>query len=260
MASHPVASVKQRRLAYTDIVRLVGTTLISMGAGLLVFVVMTIGWGDPFSRLSESRTQDTLERAYSKASGDFGSDAQALNPEATLDPRRTRSLARRWRASLDKSEVAGRIRIADIGLRKYVVNGTGTAELQKGPGLYPEGGFPGSGRPVAIAGHRTTFGAPFLHIDQLKPGDPIVVDMPYARFTYIVSRTRIIQPDDWSILVPGSALKTARARNAVATTGKCPRGTCEHLVLTACHPKHSAAQRIAVFAELQSVALREQAV
>jgi sortase A len=149
------------------------------------------------------------------------------------------------------------MRIAAIDLRKYVVDGTGTSELQKGPGLYPEGGYPGSGRPVAIAGHRTTFGAPFLHIDRLKPGDPIIIDMPYARFTYVVSRTKIIAPDDWSILEPGAALKTARARKAVATTGTCRRGTCEHLVMTACHPKHSAAQRIAVFAELSSVALRE---
>ncbi|MCB0880461.1 MAG: class E sortase, partial [Thermoleophilia bacterium] len=104
------------------------------------------------------------------------------------------------------------------------------------------------------AGHRTTYGAPFLNIDKLRAGDTIILTMSYGRFTYTVTRKEIIAPDDWSILEYGAAEPTAAARRQVKATRRCV-GTCEHLVLTACHPKYSAAKRIAVFARLSRVQL-----
>ena len=114
--------------------------------------------------------------------------------------------------------------------RRYVlVEGTDGESLRKGPGHYPHTGLPGQGRTVAIAGHRTTFLAPFRTIDQLEPGDPIEIRMPYGRFVYSVVRTRIVEP---------SAIWVTRDVDH------------EQLVLTACHPLYSAAKRIVVFARL----------
>ena len=80
---------------------------------------------------------------------------------------------------------------------------------------------------MAIAGHRTTFGAWFRHIDQLRPADPIVLNLPYGRFTYRVQRTRIVSPSAFWI---------------TKNVGY------DRLVLSACHPLFSATKRIVVFA------------
>jgi sortase A len=112
------------------------------------------------------------------------------------------------------------------------VEGTDTASLQKGPGHYPETRFPGQGGTVAIAGHRTTYLAPFRHLDQLEPGDEIEIEMPYANFAYRVQKTRVV--DDSAV-------------DIIHEAGY------ERLVLTACHPLYSAAQRIAAFARLTRV-------
>jgi sortase A len=121
------------------------------------------------------------------------------------------------------------VRIARIGLSEVVVQGTDAGSLRKGPGHYPGTPLPGRGGTVGIAGHRTTYGAPFRNIDDLRPGDRIVVELPYARFEYAVERQRIVPP--------------------TATWITRPAGY-ERLVLSACHPLYSAAQRIVIFARL----------
>ena len=108
-----------------------------------------------------------------------------------------------------------------------MLDGTRGEYLRKGPGFFPETPFPGSGGTTAIAGHRTTYGAPFRGLDELDRGDAIVVEMPYARFEYRVERTRIVDPDAFWVT---------------------KRVGYERLVLSACHPLYSAAQRIVVFA------------
>jgi sortase A len=245
--------VNHSRLSYPDIARIFGTGLISTGAGLLIFVFVTIVWGDPFTRISEASAQRELQQQFNSR---FSTDPQALQAQP-LNARETQRLAARYRASLKSSEVAGRLIIPKIGLRKYVVKGATPEPLKRGPGFYdfpPR--FPGSGKPVAIAGHRTTHGAPFLNVDKLKAGDEIIVDLPYARFTYKVTKTRIITPRDWSIINIGAAERNSATAQSMRTTRRCPGGTCEHLVLTACHPKYSAAQRIAIFARPSKVELR----
>jgi sortase A len=112
------------------------------------------------------------------------------------------------------------------------VQGTDTASLEEGPGHYPATAFPGLGQTVAIAGHRTTYLAPFRHVNALEPGDPIVLTMPYGIFTYDVQYTKIVAP------------------TALWVTDNVGY---ERLVLSACNPLYSAAQRIIIFARLKSV-------
>ncbi|MEO6866868.1 MAG: class E sortase [Gaiellales bacterium] len=239
------------RLTYPDIARIFGTGLIATGVGLLLFVAITVVWGDPFTKLSEAGAQDRLSAQL----GEVLTEGEELTDTGgDLDPELTRRAAAAALKSTPLGRSAGRISIPKIGVRKIIVHGARDEDLTKGPGLYKETRFPGSGSPIAIAGHRTTYGAPFLHVDQLKPGNSIIVSMPYGRFTYKVTRTEIIAPNDWSILEYGAAEPTRAARLAVKRTRQC-MGTCEHLVLTACHPKYSAAKRIAVFARLDKVQL-----
>ena len=114
------------------------------------------------------------------------------------------------------------------------MKGTDPAALRRGPGIYDHTPFPGVPGTTAIAGHRTTYLAPFRHIDELGPGDDIEVDMPYGRFDYAVERKLIVSPTDvWVI----------------------HRVDHDRLVLSACHPLYSAAQRWAVFARLKETSL-----
>jgi sortase A len=129
-----------------------------------------------------------------------------------------------------KGDAIGKITIPSIKLSRYVVQGTDTASLRKGPGHYEDTPLPGQRGTAAIAGHRTTYGAPFRHLDRLKPRDSIVVDMPYGRFVYRVQRLKIVDDQDLSVL---------------------RKKRYNRLVLSACHPLYSAAQRIIAFARLQ---------
>ncbi len=128
----------------------------------------------------------------------------------------------------------GKIRIPSIDLEVVVVQGTDTASLQKGPGHYPDTAFPGQGKTIGIAGHRTTYLAPFRKINEIENGDEIELDMPYGTFTYEVQKHEIVDPSQIEI---------------VDDVGY------ERLVLTACHPLYSAAQRWAVFAKLSEISL-----
>ena len=215
--------------------RSVSTLLIVAGALLLADAVVTLLWQEPVSaiygRVQQGKLEDRLS-AIEKAPL-AAVDQRALRG---LDASRrltfaARSLARRS----EPGDPLGKIRIPEIGLDEVFVEGTGTADLRRGPGHYPATPLPGRHGTVAIAGHRTTYGAPFHDVDELRRGDPIELTMPYGRFTYRVQRTRIVAP------------------TAVEVTD--PVGY-DRLVLSACHPLYSAAQRIIVFARLEKAQAR----
>jgi sortase A len=210
--------------------RALSTILIVAGALLLADAALTVAWQEPVSALYARITQDRL-----------GADLAALE-RTSLSPlevralkqlagqqRRMAFLARSLKRRLSAGEAAGRIRIPAIGANFVVVDGTTTGALRKGPGFFARAPYPGAGGTAAIAGHRTTYMAPFRRVDDLDRGDDIVVQMPYGRFTYEVERTRIVVPTALWVL--------RRARD-------------DRLVLSACHPLYSAAKRIVVFARL----------
>jgi sortase A len=204
--------------------------LITAGVVVLADVAMTLAWKEPLSTIYGSIQQGKAEDSLAEVSDSFLRSPERREALAERDPtRRAARLARAFAAQVKTGQGIGRIKIGELDLDMVVVQGTDTASLQKGPGHYPETAFPGEGRTVAIAGHRTTYLAPFRHIDQIDEGDRITLEMPYGTFTYEVSMHRIVDPDQVGI---------------VRDVGH------ERLVLTACHPVYSAAQRYAVFAEL----------
>ena len=123
------------------------------------------------------------------------------------------------------------LRIPSIGVDTIVVNGVGRDDLRSGPGHYPGTPLPGQIGNAAIAGHRTTYGAPFGDLDQLHVGDRVFVTTLQGTFIFEVYESRVVNPSDVSVL------EDDVTRQAVLT-------------LTTCTPKYSAAQRLVVKAEL----------
>ena len=124
-----------------------------------------------------------------------------------------------------------RIRIPRIEVDDIVVAGVGSAELQLGPGHFPDTVPPGHLGNSAIAGHRTTYGQPFRNVDRLQPGDEIHATTQEGSFTYRVTETRIVSPSDYFVVF------TTKPDEA-------------QLTLVSCHPVWSTAQRIIVSASL----------
>jgi sortase A len=110
-----------------------------------------------------------------------------------------------------------------------MVYGTDSETLKRGPGLDQRTSFPGQGRLIYIAGHRTTYAAPFSDIDRLRSGDAITLEMPYGTFTYRVTR---------SIVVPSTRISVLRSRGR------------EEVALQACHPRFFASHRWITYGRL----------
>jgi len=213
-----------------QVLRALSTVLIISGTLLIGDAAATVTWQEPLSALMGQLNQNKVssQLKHLEAAGLTPIERRVVQrlPDRT---KRIAFLARSLKRRAPDGQGVGRIRIPRIGASYVVVKGTSVGDLRKGPGAYPQTPLPGAPGTVAIAGHRTTYGAPFRHIDRLRRGDPITVTMPYGRFTYRVERRRIVDPNAiWVI-------------NRVGYN---------RLVLTACHPLYSAAERIVVFARL----------
>jgi len=212
------------------LLRQLSTILILAGLMLLADVGLTLVWQEPVSALYAQWRQDALADDLEELSKpDLSPGEQKALERLPLDKDRAAFLARALERRTDPGDPVGRIRIPEVGLSKVIVEGTDGGSLRKGPGHYPETPLPGIRGTVAIAGHRTTYGAPFRDLDKLENRDELVVEMPYGRFTYEVEREQIVDPT--------ATWVTRRVGH-------------DRLVLTACHPKYSAAQRIVIFARL----------
>jgi sortase A len=204
--------------------------LITAGAVILIDVGMTLAWKEPLSTVYGSIQQGQAADSLQELEQTFLDLPRAQAAADEKDARkRIDELAAAFADEVETGQGIGRIAIPVIGLDTVVVQGTDTATLRKGPGHYPETAFPGQGRTIGIAGHRTTYLAPFRRINEIEKGDEVVLEMPYGTFTYEVEGDKIVDPYQVEI---------------VDDVGY------ERLVLTACHPLYSAAQRWVVFARL----------
>jgi len=185
------------------VLRFVASVMMVSGTLLIADAATTLLWQEPLSAWLAQRNQSGLEKALARP------------------PRRVQRLQPL------PGDAHGKILIPRIGVSRFIVEGTALGELRRGPGHYRHTRLPGQHGTVAIAGDRTTYGAPFRHIDELRRGDLVILDMTYGRFVYRVEGRRIVPP---------TALWVTRRRSY------------DRLVLTACHPLFSAAQRIVVFA------------
>ena len=182
-----------------------GRTMIVAGLLLLSFVAYQL-WG---TGIVESRSQTAIAKQFVKP--------QPIQPQL--------------------GGLVGRITIPSIGVSKYVVAGVRLKDLERGPGLFPGSPMPGQKGNVAIAGHRTTFGAPFSRIDELRGNERIILESKDGTFTYIVNgEPKIVLATDTAVA------KTTNPDIAIIT-------------LVSCYPKWTSTKRIVVVATLDSTVL-----
>ncbi|MEX2292407.1 MAG: class E sortase [Acidimicrobiales bacterium] len=204
----------------------IGRTLITSGVLILLFVAYQL-WGTGIRESqAQSRLEDQFTEALDAAPASTSTSAPPDTSTTTL-PVTTTSLAPV--EPVAEGDPAARIRIPRIGVDKIVVEGVSLGDLKKGPGHYPTTPLPGQQGNAAIAGHRTTYGAPFNRIDELAVGDEIFVETVQGSFRYVVSAQQIVAPTQVDVLDDKGDSR---------------------LTLTACHPKYSARQRIVVVAQL----------
>jgi sortase A len=208
--------------------RITGTIFAAAGLLAVVWAFTVWKWQDPFTALFTSQQQRQLEAAFEKETVAFPPPISEKHTPIREQQQAMRKAARRYRSALATGDVVGRLVVPRLGLRAMVVNGTDSTTLTKGPGRYLKSYVPGEGQLVYIAGHRTTYGAPFAQIQRLEPGDPVSLELPYGTFDYRVSK---------AVVVPADDLKRLRS------TGH------EVIALQACHPRFFATQRYIVYAK-----------
>jgi sortase A len=210
--------------------RILGTLLIVAGALTLAWVVVVWRWQDPFTALYTHFEQAKLAHAYERRAAKFKPRAKGTNVRTIA--REVAQEARAYRATLKTGAAVGRLKIGRIGLSIIVVQGTDHDTLKRGPGHYLQSALPGEGRLIYVAGHRTTYLAPFAFINNIKVGDFVTFELPYGVFTYRVARHYIVAADRLDVLRDHGQ---------------------EILRLQACHPRFFATHRYLVDAKLVSV-------
>jgi sortase A len=213
--------------------RIFGSLLIAAGVLTLAWVVVVWRWEDPFTAVYTHFQQARLSSTYEQRAAAF--QPQVTRGNLASVERQVAGEARAYRRTLKTGEPVGRLRIGRIGLKMVVVQGTDHESLKKGPGHYAGSGLPGEGHLIYVAGHRTTYLAPFAAINDIRVGDYIRFELPYGAFTYRVIRHYIV------------------ADNAVGVLRD--HGS-EILRLQACHPRFFATHRYLVDAKLVGVAPR----
>lgn len=210
---------KGNRRRLDTILDVTGRTLIATGLLMLAFVAYQL-WGTGYA---ESRAQNKLADQFR---------SQSTTTIANVAPSPTTSVKP---IVPQLGDTVGQIEIPTIGLSKLVVAGVGYSQLQKGPGLFSGSPLPGQLGNVAIAGHRTTYGAPFGRLNELKNSDAITITTSSGVYKYITKGSpRIVEATDVAV---------------VKTVDK----SLASLTLVTCHPKWTSKQRLIVFATLEKI-------
>jgi sortase A len=219
----------------------VGRTLIVIGLLMFGFVAYQL-WG---TGIETARAQNELESEFDALAARL-EPSPVVSPPTSVAPASSVPGSRPQRTTttttatttttlppLELGDPLGVIEIPRIGLEFYLVAGVGTEELKQGVGHYTETPMPGQLGNSAFAGHRTTYGQPFFDIDEVQPGDEIIVTTLDGRFVYRMTSQQIVSPNDYHVVTTTDP--------DIAT-----------LTLTSCHPQWSASERIVVTATLDA--------
>ena len=250
-AEQPARPRRRRTLLVASWVMFVAGGLLLLEAGI------TVVWQEPFSAFYSARAQGRLEdklerledseRARENAQKRrlLAAEKRAERPGKRRISRKRKSEARitsladSFSRRVGEGKPLGEISIPRMGMKQVMVQGTKPTTLRQGPGHYTGTTLPGQDGTVGIAGHRSTYSAPFKKLNELKKGDEVFVKLPYGLFTYRIEGTKIISPDN---------------------IGAFRRAGYNRLMMTACHPIFSDRQRIIAFGRLEKIEPRGAAV
>jgi sortase A len=206
----------------------VGRTLIAVGVLILLFVAYQL-WG---TGLAEARSQNSLRDSFLQSQGGSGRTTSTSSATGGTTTTTSTTFPDAPPPAPTGAAVAI-IRIPKIGVDKAVVQGVNLSDLKKGPGHYPTTPMPGQPGNAAIAGHRTTYGAPFYNLNDVGKDDKIFVTTAQGAFEYRVRETKVVRPTEVSVLDPT---------------------TDNRLTLTTCNPRFSARERLVLVADLMGPA------
>lgn len=218
------------------VVRGFGQLLITAGIVILLFVVYELWITGLYTQHWQNSHLDRLEKIW--RSGGVGGEISKTDPKLGHVP-------------LGSGIAVLRIPRFGHGYHMVIVEGTGTSDLEKGPGHYPGTAYPGQVGNFAVAGHRTTYLHPFYNLNELKRGDAIVLETKTMWFTYRVEDTpatkgyphvpyqEIVSPTDVAVAYPVPDQADPGAEPSL-----------KMLTFTTCNPRYSAAQRLVVHAVL----------
>jgi sortase A len=236
--------VPGRERIVTRFVGKLGLAMMVLGGLSIAWGLVVWQWQDPFTALYTLYEQHELSASYEQRVHEFrpavtvpvvtprkrtvtSNSALERHELVAAEERAIGKDARRYRLESHEGEALGRIIVPRLGLSMIFLDGTSESSLERGPGRDLETFMPGENQLVYIAGHRTTYLAPFSHIDALKTGDKITLELPYATFVYSVTRHIIVPANDLAVLRSGEH---------------------ELLALQACHPRFFATHRYIVYA------------
>lgn len=210
-------AASRRGSSWGDRVRMVirgfGQLFITVGVVLLLFVAYELWFTGVYTEAQQHKLLHALQGDWSTPGWNFQDVALGQGVAVIRIPR------------------------LGQGYAKVVVEGVGTADLKKGPGHYPGTAMPGQIGNFVVSGHRTTYGAPFNRLDEVKPGDHIIVETKDTWFIYQEIREQVVAPDDISVIAPVPEHPGEKPSQAMLT-------------FTTCNPKYSARQRLILFGDL----------
>jgi sortase A len=209
------------------LIRLSGTLMVVAGSLVLVWALLVWRWQDPFTALYTKWQQRDLAEEYEQRVERFDELVPVPVAAKAPSPLELAAQARRYRRRLAEGDPIGRLKIPKLDLNMIVVNGTESDTLKKGPARHRATFLPGEGKLIYIAGHRTTYSAPFSDIDKLEHGDRVRIELPYAAVEYTIRGHRIVEAHELSVL---------RSRGR------------EELALQACWPRFFASHRYIAYA------------
>lgn len=225
-----------------DVRRIVADLLLTVGGILLAYPL----WSGLVTTVQQGRLDEAYGRDAAQFAGVVGSAGDTTSTRRLAPEVEVRQLARLFEKTLEPGDPVGKLRIPKLRLSRIIQQGVpgrggldpdGDRELlRNGPVHYGLTPLPGAGEPFAVAGHRTTYGAPFSRLDALRRGDRIVVETPYAQFVYAVAKVTTVLPDEVGVLYD--------------------RGY--GLILTTCTPRYSASHRLIVWGRMISFELRRR--
>jgi len=206
-----------------------GQILITFGVVVLLFCVYELEVTGLYTAQQQSRLGRELTQQW------------AHEPIAGGPPAPPGQPGRPVPVALSLGGALARLHVPRFGASygQVVVEGVGTEDLKKGPGHYPGTALPGELGNVVLSGHRTTYGAPFNRLDELRPNDAVVLETQDTWLTYRVTGTMIVSPTAIEVTYP-------------VPNRPGDRPTQRLLTLTTCNPKYSARERLVVRAVLEA--------
>jgi sortase A len=210
----------------------IGRALVTIGLLILLFVTYEL-WGTGiFTARAQTRLKHQFEQQLEHVQDNPVITTPTTKPRKGEKPPRstTTTIDPRLLVAQPEGKAEGIITIPKIGVEKVFVEGVQLSDLAVGPGHYPGTPLPGQIGNAAIAGHRTTHGAPFYDVNELAPGDKIIIQTYAGKYTYVVYKQPFaVKPTDYYVV--------NNTRDA-------------QLTLTSCNPRYSAAERIVIKAKL----------